>query len=460
MSSTAAINLFGPVKQFLVGRPMGRPRIDYATVEDAINDPNLTRKEGFQEKITMGQMLGPLFFLFSGAMGYIGKNSESAFLKSYMIFTATINGFLGLVSLGVGTIGKDDAAEKAKIMMKDYVEKHDAPSSGLEDVVLSQSNRDELNIVIDKTSQRGVVINARGAVGCGKTMTGKGIARDLEKKFNVKAQYWNAKEQATTEGIFDGINVNIMGVNLSGGETVGQRVERLVANAVAHHKKTGEYVVIGLDEAHNLLGKDKHSWGGFNSADPHNRSAVSDALGKLIQDKIQTEKCKGIVLVLMSNSYGADLSQHLKRRFDADLIYDRPDATQRNHLYSLVVNKEMKNQGLTELSESDLSVVCSSISDIGTLDLFSEAFDGEKSKLPDSISSTDLQEFNLLNYDGITKAVIAGISTFKAQNDKSVNNLMSILRNKLLEKQSIAKNDRKAWLDELKLKNGKRSIFD
>ncbi len=144
-----------------------------------------------------------------------------------------------------------------------------------------------------------------------------------------------------------------MGVKI-GGETIGERVERLVANAVAHYKKTGEYVVIGLDEAHHLLGKDsKHRYGGFNSADPNERSEVSNTLGKLIQDKIQTAKCQGIVLILMSNSTGSDMSAHLGRRFDADLIYERPDEELRKKLLEMVVTEELKNNKIANINLTD-----------------------------------------------------------------------------------------------------------
>lgn len=442
------------MKQYYVNRPWGRPRVDYTTIDQAYEDPSLTKKEAFKEKITRGHISGLINLGLGGLFAFFAKRIENSFWKGLWGFFSVLEIISAGISASVGTFAKDEKDEEMKAIIQKYVEKEPAPSFDLNRVILAQKNRDDVTTALSFTGERGVVINARGVIGNGKTMTGRAIAKTLESMHKVKANYWNAKEEAIQENLADqGVRFEFMGFKV-GGETIGERVERIVANAVAHYRKTGEYVVVGLDEAHHLLGKDKHAWK-FNSADPNARSEVSNTLGKIIQDKIQTAKCKGVVLVLMSNSTGIDLSAHLQRRFDADLVYDRPDKVLRQQLLPIVVNEELKNNQVNGvvLDGSDYA----QLADIGTVNLLQRVFSGDNFNVPYDIKSCteDLKSFNMLTYDAITKAVIAAVRAYKDSGTFSKQNLLAIVSEKLEDRVSTAVNDRSKWQDELKLKAGK-----
>lgn len=363
---------FSQYKNQLTNRPWGRPRVPYPSIDSVLNDDKASKKEAFTEKVKWGQVWGTVNLAIGGITGWLSTKIESKFVKYPLGFVSGMNLIGGVVSWIIGSFCKNDDEIEMQEIFKKHVSKEGEPKYNLDSVVINDNNKLKINAAIQEAKKKGISLNIYGPIGTGKTMTGRGIAGEIVKTgVAEKATFWYASKEVLKPSSADAIGKELFGIKL-GGETVTDRIERLVANALAHYKQTGEYVVVGIDEA-NLLVDGKASgdslWGeimnskarGASKSDPTDRPQVIQDFAKLI-DKVNTEECKGVAIVLMSNNM-KDRFGFLARRFTTSdsLYYGRFAEAERKKLIKMVAEKEVKekniSQGLTDAQIDELSKI-------------------------------------------------------------------------------------------------------
>lgn len=477
MASSLSINplqdMFTSWKGSLTSRVSGRKAVPYTNIEEVIKDPNASKGIGFLDMIKWGHAWASLDIVFGGVFTFIAKKCESNFWKYLFGFFGVTN-FLGAaVNLLVGTFCKNPVEEEMNGIIPKYVEKLDAPSFGLNEVYLEDSHKTTLNLQVQEAKNRGVVINIYGTIGNGKTMTGKAMACELQRQgVCKKATFWNAKEEFLKVSSVDkfGGAVKLFGFTLVDGETIPQRVERIVANAIAHYKQTGEYVVIGLDEAqvliegHDTLFDRKYK---RSSTNPNDRPPVIQAFSKIV-DRVQDKSgdCKGVILMIMSNSSGNKFV-FLERRMP-NLEYKRPNQALRLKFIKDKVPELLKKHGVqnVSLTENDYE----RLAEIGTEDIHSKyqevfyksSFTGEESthdRTPDFMKpyKNELKAFDVLHFDALEKTIEEAAYETKNGSTKLFHLLLG---EKLETKSKAAAGNLKQIEDEFKSKTGKESIFD
>lgn len=446
----------------------GRRRVEFQTIDSVVSDPNATKKPGFTDYVKKGHAWSLFNLALGGVFAWISSKVESNFWKYTIGFFSVTNFLSAAAQVIVSTVCTSPEEAKMKELIPKYITKEE-PSVKLSDVILDPDHETAIKLEIEEAKKRGSVINIYGTIGNGKTMTGRAIAGELiQAKACTKAQFWYGKDELLKVEAVDhfGGPVSIFGYTIIGGETIVQRVERVVANALAHYKRTGEYVVIGLDEAHVLLEGHESKGSRRSSTKATDRPAIIQAFAKMV-DKIQSKNgdCKGVVLMLMSNSAGNKF-KFLERRMP-NLEYKRPTEALRKRFLKVIIPKMLEKyeiKGKVNLKESDYS----RLAEIGTEDIFqkywgSKVFQNsngtESDYSPEYVKpkKEELKEYDLLHFDAIEKAVDKAAYDIKNGRGSS---FIDLLEGKLKKLTSDAASDRKAIEDELKDKSGKEYYYD
>ncbi len=443
----------------------GRLNVECQTIDEVLTDPNATRKSGFTDYVKKGHAWSLFNAGVGGLFAWLSSRLESGFWKVTLGFFSVTNFLSAATQIIVATFCTNPEEEKMKQLIPTYITKEE-PSLVLDDVILNPDHETEIKLQVEEARKRGVVLNIYGTIGIGKTMTGRAMAGEIVKSgLCKKAQFWYGKDELLKVDAVDhfGGPVTIMGYTLIGGETIAQRVERVVANALAHYKKTGEYVVIGLDEAHVLLEGHESRYSRRSSTKATDRPAIIQAFAKMV-DKIQGKNgdCKGIVLMLMSNSAGNKF-KFLERRMP-NLEYKRPNAALRERFLKVIIPRILTKYGISEtVSSSDYFRLAA----VGTENIFQKYYAShvydiagvETDHNPDYVKAQkdELKNFDLLHFDAIEKAVDK--AAFDIKNGRGSGTFTDRLEEKLMALTQSAASDKKAIEDELKDKAGDSHII-
>ena len=463
---------------------------DYTTVEKALKDssPGAKKPSKWLKMLKVGHAFGLAWLLsmFSGnILEKFDIDSDSAIAKVCKV-NSPIALIGGVVSLLTATIGRNDLEDSMVNLLDNHVTRFKVNKDGssvkskddqpweyfpdLNEVVLPSGEQDynsEIKALIKESRTRGVFINLRGVIGCGKTMTAKAIARKLmqEDWYNKdNVQVWfasqNTMEKAWADDGFPRIELPVIG--RIGGETVSERLERLVANAVKHYKQTGEHVVIILDEAHEMLGL------GDNTVDPAVRSKISAALGKFCDEKLKKEMCQGVMVVATSNASGKQISAHLGRRFDLDIQFLRPAKQERLELIKNYLQKELKkqidgtskdliNENLArDVKNQQISFDSNkfvndygSLAEIGTENLFQSQYGGDKDRAEGAgllAYIAHLEKRDMMHCDAVIKAVRESLQLYESGGTLG---LKALIENSLKSKTAAAVKANHEWIQEI-----------
>lgn len=383
--------LFPQVRETLTKRVFYRPT-DIYSVDQALlvkqnpakykpkENKELNSFQRFLTTVKLGHVVGAGWFglIFGGE--YARKNfnlDDDSFITKF-IKNNTFFGTIGAVaSLVIATLCKnvEEAATRGKLdgfverttvssdgnsLTKDGAKDKDFPS--MSQVVMKKTDKDEILNAVFAAKDKGVgsVICLRGITRCGKTMTSQALAVEMAKKSKTgKAQFWFAKEEAMRKSFADDMPLKLF--EQFGIETTAKRIERLIANAMLEE----DHVVIVLDEAHMLLGYEGKDGTKkyYDPNDPNQRSAVTDALGKIIAEKLKSSNCSNVTVVLTANSAAHAMAQHMRGRMDVDKFYDKPREEERKELIRIILEREITRKKdstkmdvkFSDITDDDLS---------------------------------------------------------------------------------------------------------
>lgn len=480
-------SVLGPVKNILTTTAFesARPK-DYTTVESALNS-NLDKKGHIKNSLLrhlkIGHVIGLLWAGLSalpfGIKKIFNLDDDSSLLTLFKVNLPF--GILGGIgSFVTACICRNDLEHSKENLLDQSVQRFSVSKSGqitkvregvilegkldsMDDVILEPASKRKITSAIKGAKHSGQVLILRGSIGTGKTMTAKAIANAILHEDYYKAegiQVWHAAQNIMERALFADTKLGRMIVPLVGkigGETITERVERLVANAVKHYRETGEYVVIILDEAHEMFGmKD-----GQSAVDPAQRDITANELGKLFQDKIRNESglCKGVVLAMTANSAAKQLATSLQRRC-TDVEYKRPSKEVRAELIQSVLKRELektdpRNAKLNQDVRFDMltNQDFEKASEPGTVNLYKDVFHEQRSEVPTYLTSyiSQLENRNMVHHDDIVKSVITAIDSYTKGGKDS---LFKMIEENIQSRTSEAVDRRHEWEDEILFYSG------
>lgn len=476
--SPIKLNFGTAILSMLKARPFGNPPVEYRKIEDAISAQPTSNS--ILSAINFGHIAGGLLTLLGLGSGYVALNGESGFQKARFGFSSIFNLVLGTVALGVGIFGKDPALEEMKKLFSNHVSKLTSDSKdparkinvNFDDYVQSQRHMDEFEALFSEIDNKGTTINLMGEVGTGKTFGVSCLAGEIGRRTGKVVEHWEVDKEATGSALGDALS-KIPFIGNMVGETRIQRLERVVANAIAEVKKsTGpdgipkKHIIISVDEVYNWLGKPENSWDayGFNPDDPSKRSEISNALG-VIYNKLLTENGKGVTVALMSNAINQDVSKHLKDRFIVNQEYRNPDPELREEYYFKVVNKKLKEKGIKfQLTRTD----CKNLATVaGTSNLLLDVFASKKISYRDDvkdktvegevpydykrggITEDEMRNYHLINFRNIYLGIVTPLLNKYVASKGSKEDFILDFRTKLLELHKSKLIMEKTWKTDL-----------
>ncbi len=434
---------FGGIKNALTTTaiPRLRPQ-DYTNVKQVVSGQTIENKaqttwDKILKTIKAGHILGGGWILASlipfGIRKIFDFDSESTAMKAFSI-NLPIALLGGLGSIVTATFARNDFEASMINLVDDYVERvkiskdkkiSDSKSGGelgtedyvsFDDVILG-SDRGKIIGAVRNLQRTGQILNLWGITGTGKTMTADSLAdlilkQDFYDKDSV--QIWKANSSAIDKALADDDTIGswlreIPGLGRLFGETITERLERLVANAVKHYRDTGEFVVIVFDEAHELLATKQK-----NSIDPFDREKLKNALQRFFDNTLLQSDCKGVILALTSNSSVDQFPVTMFRRL-VNVEYKRPDKERRIELIknrvkveletALNANPKLKDITLSSFTEEDFDKLAS----IGTVNLFKEIYKEKESSLIDDglspASVSHLEKRDMLHHAEIKQVI-------------------------------------------------------
>lgn len=402
------------------------------------------------KRIKIGHPLGICLAGF-GALGlWLDKLWPDSFLKPFFIGNAPLSIFGGIVSFLTATFGKNTYEESLRTHLDDFVRKFIVDKNGkavtpsglewseefpdMSCVVYSEENKSELKDALNiiQSQERGGALCFSGVSHCGKTMTTKALTRDLAgRSLPGKAQWWFATPRLMDKTLSDrGAGIELFGFKI-GGETVTERLERVVSNAILEK----DPVVIVLDEAHLMLGSDTES---FNAHDPAHRSMMTEQISKFISEVIKTKNCKNIYVCFTLNSAPRTIPASITNRVDGDIYVERPEAEERKELIRMNLEREL--QRMTRkynftLTESDYERLARE----GDAELLKYFGDGDINEGKDIAEKLGLgahlyrlKKVSMLQCKQIETAIQRAVSKFDSKSGKKTkNNLIHFVKSEL-----------------------------
>lgn len=481
-------NFVSKTKNFLTATAFEtvRPQ-DYTTIESAIKDKTAAKKEkSFSEKLLGFVKVGHIFglaWLAATAIPYVLKKIFNFDDDSWLVKLFKVHIPFGMVgglgSLGVATFCKNDyegtltnviddsvtrrkvyKGGKAELLKENVVDKRTYPAINAvvlpgDDIITGKdgqmysegqgSCRGEINSALIRAQKAGIIFNFYGVTGCGKTMTAEAIADGVLNQPWYKGksvQIWDASSNLMDKTIVDEIGRNgfvefledLIGIRLFG-ESIAERLERTIAHAKRHYLETGEYVVIVLNEAHDLLGMSKRN-GVYNPSDPHSISRVASNIQKLV-DKFRTELGSGVCVALTSNSSIDQIGTALGRRFDTNTRFGRLGKNSRKLLIQKVLNRELNKPDSEQLNKNiirdkvqlkldpnDYEVLSSNI---GTPNLFERSYGSKQARVEKDLMPhiEKLSHYDILTGDDVDRAVVDAVLNYKSGGKEELKKLIA-----------------------------------
>ena len=348
-----------------------RPRI-LKKIEDAIANPNQSAVkpknaiEKFFAWLKTGHIIGTAWLsttLTPFVLKFLNFDEDGILMKLSKI-NVVIAALGGIGTLAVTFFGKNDIIEGTKNIIDNLAKrfrftkdkKVSDLSNGVERnelyrpigrLIFPEGVKSRVRSLMKDSTIHGGALHAVGPPGNGKTSMAYAIAAtSLEEDFQNKLdamQVW-VVDQSAMEGtladeddlgmltkMLDGLSMSL-GFGKVSGETITERVEMVIAHAVAHYKTTGEPVVILLDEAHEIFklkgaksspesslldtirGSKIDSQADTRTVDPNKRSRTLREFGALLEDKLKKPMCEGIILLGGSNIGQNEIPEHMRRR--------------------------------------------------------------------------------------------------------------------------------------------------
>lgn len=441
-------------------RVWGKPRVAYPTIQSVIDDPKAEKKETVVDKIKWGQLSGTIKLATSGLLYWFSSKLDSGFWKGLLLFGSASSAIGGLMSWVVGSFCTNGVEKQMQEVLEKYIDKRIPTTGGLEKVGLSKTNRSQFGDAAEKARTEGVVLNVYGPSGTGKTMAAEHFATELVNKgVCEKAVFWDAKREVLSYGLTD-VFRRLLG-SLIPGESVEQRLERAVANAFAHHKKTGEHVVLVLNEAELLLEGEGAKMGETrkrSKVDPKDRPELVQKFADIV-DKVKRE-CKGVSLILTANTLENSFA-FLERRFTTgrSIVIERPDAEVRKEIIGITVEAAKKQDSSLSISLTEQEL--DDMSKIGTIDLLTKMKNkhyyeslGKWKTSYEFLANFEsfMKDFNVLNGQEVRDAVLDAIREKKNGSSKG---FKDILEDHLTQRVSRLEMQASTWEDELKQRAGK-----
>ena len=444
--SSVAKGMIGYVLDIYSSRPFGRSRIPYQTISSVVNDANASKKEGITEKVTLGQLIGLGNFVVCAGSGYLATKIDNAF-KYVLGLISVCSGFGGLFAGGLGTFRKHQGeAEQIEVLDK-HVDKSQVAAGKCDDIVYSLANEDKINRIVELAKTQGVTVNVYGPHGTGKTQKMRRLTEKLESSgVCKKAVIWDANKQIYTEGIGDQLRRTFLG----GGETIAQRIERLVANALAHHKKTGEYVVLILDEAHELFAghdlssffKQIQSLDRPSSVDPNDRPATINDYGEVLKKVKDIPGLKGVILIQASNTAGNPY-EYLDRGFNFSMEVPRAGQEERVKIIKNTLTQALKEKGLEGITliNNDYETLAK----LGTRDIY-DSVRSVISHEPSEKNSQRFRNMDVLRSDVLVNLITTAVSALTSSDIKDT--LISKLTESIKKEADEQASNITKWKDE------------
>ncbi len=477
--SPIKINFGTALQSMLKARPFGNPPVEYRKIEDALSaQPTGNSIFG---GINFGHIIGGLFTLMGLGTSYLAYNAETGFQKARFIYGSAFNLVVGTVSLAIGIFSKDPALEEMKKLFSSQVNKLSSDSKdpskkinvNFDDYVQSNKHIDEFEALFSEIDNKGTTINLMGEVGTGKTFGVSCLAGEIARRTGKVVEHWEVDKEATGSALGDALS-KLPFIGNMVGETRIQRLERVIANAMAEVKKSigpdsipKKHIIVSVDEVYDWLGKPTDSWDArdFNPDDPSKRSEISNALG-VIYNKLLTQNGKGVTIALMSNAINHDVSKHLKDRFIVNQEYRNPDPKLREEYYFKIVNKKLKEKGIKfQLSRSE----CKDLATVaGTSNLLFDIFGKRKVSFGDDseeikrvedevpyeyqrggITEDEMRNYHLINFRNIYHQIVTPLLNEYAASKGSKEDFILDFRTKLLELHKSKLTVEKTWKSDL-----------
>ncbi len=106
-----------------------------------------------------------------------------------------------------------------------------------------------------------------------------------------------------------------------------------------------------------------------NSSDPLEGKPITNALKRLVSEKITTPLCAGLSVFVTTNLTGSQIPAAMRRRADFDYHFSKPNNELRRKMLELTIKKSLKTNGLKSLNLKDFEPYLTECADIGNADL-------------------------------------------------------------------------------------------
>ncbi len=465
--------------------------VDYKTIESAhdttITKPDaLTGLDKFLSKLKLGHFIGTALLPLLGLpklLDYFGVDSDSIWMKlSKIAIPFEVVGTA--VSWAVATLAKNDFVESMKSLVDNFCQRLEVTRDKkirdvitkkeidkymtFDNLIMEEGKKMEFGAFAETLMHRGDGRNVIEATGVGKTSSVYASgARVFENDSYIgdTVEIWKANSNIM-EGTLSDVGglgfitktidrfTGMLGLGKLTGETIAERLERLIANAVRYHLETGKIVIILLDEAHEMLGKKSSSVSFANgsemlrsngqegSGNPLNRSKTAEELGPLFEDKLNSILCKGVGVIATSNSAAEDIAYHLLRRLGTDpVVLTKPREKERKEKLETTIRVNFQNLDKYQAVKKDNLDVASviklafneanALQKFGEVDLFKSYFGNSEKAAQDAGFGAyieGLKNRNILHYDHLGKAVHVAMTNYKGGGEDA---LVELLRIKL-----------------------------
>lgn len=357
----------------LTARVSGWKPVEYNNLTDAINDINNIKNFSYlKDSPKWGHIAGGGFTLFGAGVAWISSKLESNFFKAMGYFNAFTTIVLGVISLVIASVCKNQEEEETKKSIEYTVHKADPKNGFANPNFINSAN---LKNVLEKFITIGIpeqqILHLRGPFGTGKTHVCSLLANELVARGLAKngAEFWDIGGDVVkptdddkwghhSHSALMKFANKLTGGKPTSGETMAKRVERIYSQAISYTKRTGIKVVVCINEADRFIRgdylADQHydsssgSTGGKNPAEAEH--------GRLLDD---LKKLKGSefapIICYTSNLLVEDGFVQKSGRL-TEFSLERPDRDTVKQIITLSLRQSgVDNQAISNLSPSLLN---------------------------------------------------------------------------------------------------------